>query len=130
MLTGTVAGLAAGSWIRRPMSIHRRGAWRAGPFRFWFWFFFQKNSPWRFGPSRRGPGRTREDPGGISIPTFSLKMAQDGVQDVSKTAKMASKTAKMAPRCLQDGPSDIGHRPASCTAWVPQGGAEAPMNCK
>jgi len=32
----------------------------------------------------------------------TAKMAQDGLQDASKVAKMASKTAKMAPRCTQD----------------------------
>ena len=110
-----MARLAAGSWIRRPLLIHHRGAWRAGFLRVWFWFFFQKNSPWGSGTSRRGRGKALN-------PQFPAqdgsKMAQDCLQDASKTAKMASKTpkmasktakvasktAKMAPRCLQDGP--------------------------
>eukprot|EP00959_Pyramimonas_sp_CCMP1952_P409257 8577148-Pyramimonas_sp.AAC.1 len=33
----------------------------------------------------------------------TAKMAHDGLQDVSKTAKVASKTAKVTPRCIQDG---------------------------
>ena len=40
----------------------------------------------------------------LSSPISCPRRHQDGLQDASKTARMASKTAKMALRCLQDGP--------------------------
>ena len=98
---GTVAGWAEGHEIRRPLLIYHRGAWRARLIRFWFWFFFQKNSPVGSGPSRRPPGRPANV---LSSPISCPRRLQDGLQDASKTARMASKTAKMALRCLQDGP--------------------------
>ena len=89
--SGWPAGSAeAPTRIRRPLLIHHRGAWRAEPSRFWFWFFFQNNSPWGFGPSHRPPGR-----GGCK--RFSCpRRPQDGLQD-------GQDGPRWPPRCLEDG---------------------------
>eukprot|EP00959_Pyramimonas_sp_CCMP1952_P213691 4470919-Pyramimonas_sp.AAC.1 len=59
-------GWAEDHEIRRPQSIHRRGAWRAKLFRFWFWFF------------RTPPGASARPAGHPEGPEFSPKLPQDG----------------------------------------------------
>ena len=98
-------------------------------YRVWFWFFFQKNSPWRFGPSRRPPVRDLKDLPGPQFPNFpppprpvrrprhrpipkkSSKTAQDGLQDGHVGPRWLPKWSKMASNSAQDGPRRPPRRP-------------------
>ena len=94
-------------------------------YRVWFWFFFQKNSPWGSGASRRPPVKRsirkkilqdgpRWLPRWPRWPKMASKMVQDGLQVRPRWSKTASKTAQESPR-----------RPKIASRW-PKTAQEAP----